>query len=483
MSHSAIRASHRSVRCLSYLLTLLLSIPAIAAPFAYVGDTSAPRLDVIDMATDTLVTTITTPNSTAGVGVSPDGTKVYAGPSLTGAISFIDGTTNSLVTSFASSNGSVSAFAFKSDGSVVYATFNANGTDLVYVIDTTMNTVIQSIVVPDDPTGIVISPDDSTLYVSHDVSTNQITIIDTATNTVTGSIPASMRDQYGALRITLDGGKLYTTDVNNSIVIVIDTVTQAVSSIAVAFGPAGLALTPDGTKLYVSHVNNATTEIIDTTTDTVVGFVTGLQLGTISAGIAISPDGTKGYTSRAFQGIEIFSTATNTLASNIPVFFFTGKIGVPQLLGTTGPPTGPPQAICQDVTIILDAAGQATLAAAQVDDGSTAEAGLQSLALDQTSFSCADLGTAQVTLTVTDLNTDTDQCTANVLVENAGTCPELKNFVYDELCDGTTELTTLVELIAAIDDLIVQFLGGGTICDATVAECRTQIHTEIGVLP
>lgn len=309
--------------------------PGFTAPFAYVTDQTSPQVDVIDTATDTLVTTIAAANSNRGVGVSPDGTKVYVGPELSGAISVIDGTTNTLITSFASSNGAVSDFAFKSDGSVVYATFDANGTDLVYVIDTATNTVIQSINVPVNPTGIAISPDDSTLYVSHAITTNAITVIDTATNAVTGSIPATLQDGNGALEITPDGNRLYTVHQNNGDVVVIDINTSNVSMIPVAAGPTGIALNPAGTTLYVSHANGIPIEIIDTATATIVGGVAGSTAqGTSGAGIAVTSNNSRVYAARSFQGVEIFGVGGGALLSNIPLFFLTNKIGVAQITST-----------------------------------------------------------------------------------------------------------------------------------------------------
>ena len=77
-----------------------------------------------------------------------------------------------------------------------------------------------------------------------------------------------------------------------------------------------------------------------------------------------------------------------------------------------------PAAICQDVTLVLDGSGQATLTAAMVDNGSNDECGILSRVVDQTNFSCGDLGPNTVTLTVTDNYTNTDDCTATVTVED-----------------------------------------------------------------
>ncbi len=50
-----------------------------------------------------------------------------------------------------------------------------------------------------------------------------------------------------------------------------------------------------------------------------------------------------------------------------------------------------PTASCQDITVNLDAAGQATIVAGDVDGGSTDNCGISGLSLDQLTFDCSDL--------------------------------------------------------------------------------------------
>ena len=76
-------------------------------------------------------------------------------------------------------------------------------------------------------------------------------------------------------------------------------------------------------------------------------------------------------------------------------------------------------AITQDITVQLDSNGLASITAAMVDDGSTADAGISSLSLDVTNFDCSNLGQNTVILTVTDVNSNTDTDTAIVTVEDS----------------------------------------------------------------
>ncbi|MEO9483217.1 MAG: LamG-like jellyroll fold domain-containing protein [Ekhidna sp.] len=80
-----------------------------------------------------------------------------------------------------------------------------------------------------------------------------------------------------------------------------------------------------------------------------------------------------------------------------------------------------PTAVAQDLTIQLDAAGNATLAASSVDNGSSDNCSITQnlqLSLDKTSFSCADLGANTVMLTVEDEAGNQSSTSATVTVED-----------------------------------------------------------------
>lgn len=77
----------------------------------------------------------------------------------------------------------------------------------------------------------------------------------------------------------------------------------------------------------------------------------------------------------------------------------------------------PPTAACQNITVQLDASGNASITGNDIDNGSTDDFGITSITASITNFSCADLGTNNVTLTVTDSIGQTDTCVAIVTVE------------------------------------------------------------------
>ncbi len=90
-----------------------------------------------------------------------------------------------------------------------------------------------------------------------------------------------------------------------------------------------------------------------------------------------------------------------------------------------------PTAVCQNITISLDANGQATIVASDVDGGSFDNCAVSSVDVDKTDFDCSNVGRNQVTLTVTDLYGNVSSCVATVTVEDNVApivlCPADKN--------------------------------------------------------
>ncbi len=86
-----------------------------------------------------------------------------------------------------------------------------------------------------------------------------------------------------------------------------------------------------------------------------------------------------------------------------------------------------PIANCQAVNLVLDANGNATVTAIEVDDFSYDNCDVASLTIDNGSFNCANLGDNTVVLTVTDNSGNASTCAATVNVSDTRapliTCP------------------------------------------------------------
>ncbi|EDM43848.1 hyalin repeat protein [unidentified eubacterium SCB49] len=92
-----------------------------------------------------------------------------------------------------------------------------------------------------------------------------------------------------------------------------------------------------------------------------------------------------------------------------------------------------PVAVCQDITVQLDATGNVTITAEDVDGGSTdLDDDVLSFSVDVASFGCDNIGPNQVILTVDDGNGGTDTCMATVTIED-NIAPVIECVLFEEL--------------------------------------------------
>ena len=77
-----------------------------------------------------------------------------------------------------------------------------------------------------------------------------------------------------------------------------------------------------------------------------------------------------------------------------------------------------PTAAAKDITVQLDANGNASITAGDVDDGSGDNCGIASMSVSPSSFTCGEIGANMVTLTVTDSSGNSSTETAIVTVED-----------------------------------------------------------------
>ncbi|MBL4705887.1 MAG: HYR domain-containing protein, partial [Flavobacteriales bacterium] len=131
-----------------------------------------------------------------------------------------------------------------------------------------------------------------------------------------------------------------------------------------------------------------------------------------------------------------------------------------------------PTAVCQNVTIFLDGTGNASITAVAVDNGSSDNCSVASLALDITAFTCANIGANAVTLTVTDVAGNTATCGAIItVVDNTNptiTCPGNQNPVFDASCQCTLpDYTGLATSADNCSEVVTQSPLAGTVITGT----------------
>jgi uncharacterized repeat protein (TIGR01451 family) len=202
-----------------------------------------------------------------------------------------------------------------------YITNNGNNSapgNTVSVIDTATNTVTTNVSVGNYPWGIVVTPDGTKAYVTNYAS-NNVSVINTTTykvitNVTVGSLPRGVA-------ITPDGTKVYAANSGSNTISVINTINNtAYASITVGNYPYGVAVTPDGSKIYVTYHGDrpGNVSVINTTNNTAYANVT---VGNYPSGIAVTPDGTKVYVADYYceNTLYVIDTTNNTVIDTMNV--------------------------------------------------------------------------------------------------------------------------------------------------------------------
>lgn len=203
----------------------------------------------------------------------------------------------------------------KSDSSAEYAYVPNEQTNDVSVINTTTNTVVSTVPIKGNhPIGVAVSPNGTKVYVTNFGTTYSpglnISVIDTATEIVTTQLVknGSATSPLGIAVASDD--TLYVANFGVDTVEKMNLLTNFNIPIHVGIRPNGIVINPNGTKVYVTSRGSNNVSVIDTATND----VTTVNVGSISYGIAINPSGTKVYvTNIDNKTVSIIDTANNTV--------------------------------------------------------------------------------------------------------------------------------------------------------------------------
>ena len=135
-----------------------------------------------------------------------------------------------------------------------------------------------------------------------------------------------------------------------------------------------------------------------------------------------------------------------------------------------------PVALCQDVVLLLDDNGIATLSPAMINNGSTDACGINSLLLSKTNFTIDDIGTEDVTLTVVDANGNQSECNASAIVQDTLApvvlCRDLlvtldqngmASISVDDVDNGSTDNGNIMTRILSKSNFTCDNIGANTI--------------------
>ncbi len=316
-----------------------------AQPFAYITNTTANTVTVINTANNLVVTTIPVGTGPFGVAVKPDGSRVYIANSGSGSVSIINAINNTVLTTVAVGAGP-NGVAISPDGSRVYVTNNTANS--VSVIDTAMNTVVTTITGGfTSPLGVVVNTAGTRVFVTNNVFPGTVSVIDTSTNMLLAPIalsPASAGNSPYGIAVSPSGAFIYVVNGGSNDVVVIDATTGFILTTFTPPGiaPLAVAINPASTRAYITNFTSGSITVVDTTTHTVL---TTISIGSVNLnGISINPAGTFAYVAdQTAQNVRVINLATNMLSANVAAGSGTSAFG--QFIALVPPP--PVAGVCQ----------------------------------------------------------------------------------------------------------------------------------------
>lgn len=148
--------------------------------------------------------------------------------------------------------------------------------------------VVGTITVGPNPGSLVVSPDNSLVYVLCSAgSGSEIDVINTATKTVASTFQI---DAGGAIAISPDGGTLYCITSNNTLLLISTATQQVLNTFPTGSSPHSVVVSPDGTLVYVPNYLDDTVTVLSNNSS-----VGTIKVDAFSVSVAFSPDSTRAY--------------------------------------------------------------------------------------------------------------------------------------------------------------------------------------------
>jgi YVTN family beta-propeller protein len=300
--------------CIACLALALWAGPA-AARNAYVANSGDGTVTVFDTRTNSAVGPIPVGLEPVDVAITPNGGRAYVALRGDDAVAVIDTATNALVGSPIEVGEAPQGLAISPNGAVLYVA--NSGDDTVSAISTSGNAPLAApIEVGDEPDGIAFTPDGGSAFVAQ--RGGNLSVIDTATNTVVDSIT----DSLGPSRLAIGprGGRGFVTNRASSSVTAFNPINRSPVGAPIMSGaqPAGIAIDPRGVVAYAASPVDGTVTPIDTALDSVLSLPIGGFPG--ATGVAFDPRGLSGYvTDGAGTATTILDATRNAPAGSIGV--------------------------------------------------------------------------------------------------------------------------------------------------------------------
>lgn len=230
----------------------------------------------------------------------PDGKRVYVSNANESSITVIELDSASIAATISEPNlHTPDGCVVSPDSKKLYVT--AARKDTVFVFSTETNKLIKQIPVGKVPRRIIFSPDGGKIYVANSgsstVSSNELSVIDARTETVTGTIKVGREPR--PMTFMPDGKTLLVGNIEDDTVTYIKAATgEAEMTVGVSQSPQRLIVTPDSQLLFVVGRIDAVIGIVNLRSVGEYRRIVGtVKVGAAPWGMAMSGDGKYLYVS------------------------------------------------------------------------------------------------------------------------------------------------------------------------------------------
>jgi YVTN family beta-propeller protein len=210
------------------------------------------------------------------------------------------------------------------------------------------NTMVATLQAGLNPFGIAITPDNKYAYVANNNrffigGGDTVSVLDLVNRGLYASITLPQFSQATWVVLNPTATKLYVVNFNTSTISIIDTSTNTIIGTITGFdGPYTMAITPDGNYAYVSNFgsirgvgrgNGKFIRVVDLVNNVIVG--DPITVATAPTAVTISPDGSHVYVASFGDGtpkggaVTVINTADNTVSNTITGFFGPFSIAIP----------------------------------------------------------------------------------------------------------------------------------------------------------
>jgi DNA-binding beta-propeller fold protein YncE len=268
----------RFLRCTALVVAFLSVGARVRADFLFVSSFNNDRVYQLDAATGNVVQTFTDPgflDGPMGLALSANGQTLYVANRGNADVHRFDVATGARTQLYASTLVSLNTgLALSSNESTLYVA-GLTGDNLVAFNTTTGAASDLGIFSLNNPQGVLLAPGGASVYISQTANDRVV-----QRNLVGGALIRTFQapgilDEPGGLALSGDGSTLYVSNIGasmstNNLILRFNTATGASTGIFTVPAPEGdmlgLALSPDGSTLFVSDVFNDRIVRINTTT-------------------------------------------------------------------------------------------------------------------------------------------------------------------------------------------------------------------------